>query len=48
MRTPRKLESPEERAERLTLEAQRKKEMVASEDASVDRLIRENIRLYGA
>ena len=47
MRT-RKPESAEERDERLRLEAQRKNEMVAADDAAVDRLIRENIRLYGA
>ena len=44
----RKHESPKERDERLKLEARRKSERVAAEDAAVERLIRENIRLYGA
>jgi hypothetical protein len=44
----RKFESSEERDERLRLEARTKKELVAAEDDAVDRLIRENIRLYGA
>ncbi|MBW0007791.1 MAG: hypothetical protein JO335_08785 [Sphingomonas sp.] len=46
MRT-RKPENSEERDERLKLEAERKKELMAAEDAAVDRLIRENIQLYG-
>ena len=47
MRTPRH-ETSEERDERLKLEARRKKDEIAADDAAVDRLIRENIRLYGA
>ena len=47
MRTPRH-ESSEEREERLKLESLRKSERLAAEDAAVERLIRENIRLYGA
>jgi len=44
----RKHESSEERDERLKLDARAKRERVAAEDAAVERLIRENIRLYGA
>lgn len=47
MRT-RKPESSEEKDERLLLESKRKSERLAAEDAAVDRLIRENIHLYGA
>jgi hypothetical protein len=47
MRT-RKSENSEERDERLKLETERKSELIAAEDNAVDRLIRENIRLYGA
>lgn len=47
MRAP-KHESPEERDERLKLEARRKNEEIAADDAAIDRLIRENIRMHGA
>lgn len=47
MRTKQKPESPSERDERLELEAQRKSEMADARDAAVDRLIRENIRMFG-
>lgn len=43
----RKLQTPEERAARLALEAQAKRDRVAADDAAVDRMIRRNIELYG-
>ena len=47
MRKQRKLETPEERRERLKLEAQRKEHDEAEGEAAVDRMIRQNIELYG-
>jgi hypothetical protein len=44
----RKHETSAERDKRLKLDARTKRERVAAEDAAVERLIRENIRLYGA
>ena len=48
MRKPRKLEAPNERTERLLMEAQSKKQAMAADDAAVDRMIRRNIEQYGA
>jgi hypothetical protein len=47
MRQGRKFESPEERWQRLLRKAKRKKVLVAMDDATVDRMIRENIEQYG-
>jgi hypothetical protein len=47
MRRPRKLENAEERCDRLKGEAQRKANDATAADRAIDRMIRENIRLYG-
>ena len=47
MRKQRKLETPEERRERLKLEARQKERQEADDEAAVDRMIRQNIELYG-
>jgi hypothetical protein len=47
MRGQRKIEIPEERRERLTREAQMKKDDAAAEEAAVDRMIRLNIQQFG-
>ena len=47
MRTKRAPESASERDERLKLEAEQKRELASADEATVDRLIRENIRLFG-
>ena len=44
----RKMETPEERNERVTREVQIKKDEAAAEEAAVDRMIRHNIAQYGA
>lgn len=43
----RKLETSEERAERLHLEAQMKKDEAKANYAAIDRMIRRNIEQYG-
>ena len=48
MRKPRKLEGPEGRSDRLTREAQTKRDGVVAEDAAVDRMIRLNLRAKGS
>jgi hypothetical protein len=47
MRKQRRLETAEERNERLRREAQRKIDEAAAAESAVDRMIRRNIRLYG-
>jgi len=47
MRSQRKIETAEERNQRLMQEAQRKRDGVAEEEAAVDRMIRRNIEQYG-
>ena len=47
MRKQRKLETPEERRERLKLEARQKERQEADDEVAVDRMIRQNIELYG-
>ena len=47
MRKQRKLETAEERRERLKLEARQKERQEADDEAAVDRMIRQNIELYG-
>jgi len=47
MRKLRLVESPEARDERPKVEARRKTDMAEAEAATVDRLVRESIRLYG-
>ena len=42
------LETPEERWQRLLRKGRGKRVLAAMDDAAVDRLIRENIELYGA
>lgn len=44
----RKLETPQEREQRLTRETQVKREQVAADDAAIDQMIRRNIKQYGA
>ena len=46
-RKPRKLETPEERQDRLKLEAEKRSHDRAAEEAEVDRMIRRNIELHG-
>ena len=48
MRTTRTVESAEDRHQRLTLEAQSKRDGVTAEEAAVDRMIRRNIEEFGA
>ena len=47
VRKQRKLETAEERSERLTLEVQQKQRAQAEDDAAVDRMIKDNIARYG-
>jgi hypothetical protein len=47
MRKCRKLESVDERSERLLQEARMKKNAALAEDAAVDRMIRLNIQQFG-
>ena len=48
MRKPRTVESAEDRHQRLTLEAQSKREEVGLKEAAIDRMIRRNIEEFGA
>ena len=48
MRKARTVESPEHRHQRLTLEAQLRRDGVAVEKAAIDRMIRLNIQQFGA
>lgn len=45
---PRRLETDEEKGDRLHLELELKRKNKAAEESAVDRMIRENIRLHGA
>ena len=45
---PRRLETDEERGDRLRLELELKRKERAAEESAVDKMIRENIRLHGA
>lgn len=47
MRTQRHVETPEERKQRLLREIQMKKDRAATDEAAVDRMIRQNIAQYG-
>ena len=47
MRVQRKVETPAERDERMTRQAQMKRDEAAAEEAAVDRMIRRNIEQYG-
>ena len=47
MRGQRKMESGEERKQRLSRETQMKKDAAAANDAAVDRMIRQNIAQFG-
>lgn len=47
MRTQRKIETPEERKERLLQEVQAKRADVLADEAAVDRMIRQNIAQFG-
>jgi hypothetical protein len=44
----RRLETVEQRGDRLRLELELKRKDRAAEESAVDRMIRENIRLHGA
>ena len=47
MRKLRKLETPEERSQRLTREAEVKRARTAADDAAVERMIRRSIKQHG-
>lgn len=47
MRKQRKLETPEERKQRLMRETQLKSDSLAADDIAVDRMIRRNIEQHG-
>lgn len=47
MQKHRRLETSEERAQRLLVEAQMKKDGAEANDAAIDRMIRRNIEQYG-
>jgi|1186.fasta_scaffold761772_2 hypothetical protein len=47
MRKQRKVETSDERAERLVREAQVKRHAAAEEDTAVERMIRRNIEQHG-
>lgn len=47
MRSQRKIETPEDRNQRLLREAQTRKENVVADEAAVDRMITRNIEQYG-
>jgi len=47
MRKQRKVETSDERAERLVREAQVKRDAAAEEDTAVERMIRRNIEQHG-
>lgn len=47
MRQRRNLETPEDRSQRLRLQAQMKRDAAAANDVAVDRMIRRNIEQYG-
>ena len=46
-RKPRRVETPEERKQRLMTEADFKRNEAAADEAAVDRMIRRNIEQYG-
>ena len=47
MQSNRRLENPEDRNQRLVLEAQTKKNEAAANEAAIDRMIRRNIEQFG-
>lgn len=44
---PRKLETADEREQRIVREAQLRKAQTAADEAAIDRMIRSNIRQFG-
>ena len=47
MRKPRRVETGEERSERMAREAQAKRDDIVADDEAIDRAIRRNIQLHG-